>query len=386
MEKTKTFIKLNEKDVNSLKKGIYTLPPVVYHDDEIFKLELERFFSKMWLCAAREEDLQKAGDYLVRNVGGLSFFLIRGKDGSIRAFHNFCRHRGAKLITEEKGNKRVIQCPYHAWTYSTEGSLLGAPDMEGVSWFKKEDYPLIPLKVEIWGGFVFVNTDEKAPPLQSVLEDFFKQHEHLPIAELKRGGKLVYDVKANWKIIAENYSECYHCPSVHPTLNRITPYDYETNEILVYFDWDSNRPYWRDYMCFAKDYNSMTLTGYTKRPPIRGTKESDRRKVFYSHIFPNMFFSLHPDYLMVHTLWPVNKDRTLIECDFYFDPPAMADPSFDPSDAIQVWDEINRQDWEVCELTHEGTSSIFAKPGVISKHEEIISSFNLFVAKGLGLI
>jgi Rieske 2Fe-2S family protein len=357
------------------------LPRSYYHDESVFAREKRILFEKMWLLAAREEDLPKIGDYLVREVAGESFFLVRGRDGEIRAYHNVCRHRGSQLLTGNGSLSGVVQCPYHAWSYDLEGKLVGVPENHRFEKLEKEKLGLLELRVDSWGGLIFVNMDKNAKTYQETFSDFVKMWNHLNLGGLRRATKIVYDVKANWKIIVENYSECYHCPPVHPKLNKITPFGGSNR--TEYLSWAENKLFSGGFMVFADGYTSMTTTGSTQRNPIRNTKQEDLRRVYYYLLVPNMFFSLHPDYLMVHTLWPKNKDETSVECDFYFDPEEKAKPQFDPSDAIEIWDEINRQDWSVCEAAHRGTGSSFYLPGPMPENEDQVWNFDQFVRDAL---
>jgi len=354
-------------------------PSKYYHDQNIFQLEMDHLFSKSWLCVARSEDFEKPGDFLVREFGSESIIIIRGEDNKLRAFHNFCRHRGSKLFTDKKGSTKIIQCPYHAWTYTLSGKLVGAPNMERSKVFEKEKYSLVPIKLEEWGGFVFINLDPSSPPLQEWLSGFINLWSRFDFSRLRRGGRLVYDVATNWKMLCENYQECYHCPPVHPLLNKITPYN--TAKKISHLSFKEGKHYSASYMEFAGDYTSMTKTGYTKRPLIKGMTSEDKRRIYDSLVIPNMFFSLHPDYLMIHTVWPISVDRSLIECDFYFEPEAIADPSFDPSDAMEAWDEINKQDWNVCELSFKGTTSRFYVPGPYADNESGVHGFDKYMAQ-----
>lgn len=357
------------------------LPRHYYHDLRIYEKEMDRFFTRMWLFAGREEDIPKPGDYIVRNIGAESVVIVRSQDHKVRAFHNFCRHRGTRLLSDARGSTGgAIQCEYHAWTYGLDGSLLGAPHMDLTEGFDRADYPLLPVRLERWQGFLAINLSLDAPTLREALGTFLDKWKGFRLDELRRSGHLVYDLPINWKILEENYSECYHCAPIHPELNRITRYDGGKN-----YDYLTHgKLYSGGYMEFNGDYTSMTLSGYSKRPPIRGFPKDELRRLYYFLVFPNMFFSLDPDYLMVHLIWPDGPERSIVECDFYFDPPAMGDPSFDPSDAVQMWDTINRQDWHVCEKTHRGTASRFNVPGRFSNQENLVHDFDKFIVEGLG--
>jgi len=362
-----------------------TPPGSLYWDEGILRQEYERFFFRSWLNVGREEQIPDAGDFLTLQIGDESILVIRGTDGSARSFYNICRHRGTRLVWEETGKKlRSIVCPYHAWSYTANGALAGAPHTEELKDFRREDYGLHPIRLETWGGFLWINLDEKAPPLNEELGAFFSRFDRFPLSELRLGSRKSYDVQANWKLLVENYSECYHCAPIHPDLNRVTPYF--SGEVGDYFTNGAERaPFSGGSMNFAGDYASMTWSGYTNRPPLKGMTEKDRNSIYYYAIFPNLFFSLHPDFLMIHRAYPVTPTRSKIECEFYFDPETMAQPGFDPSDTTELWDLINRQDWNVCERAQQGMRSRAWKGGRYSSQEVQVHDFDKYVMERLGL-
>ena len=348
-----------------------TPPGAVYYDEGVFQEEMEKLFFRHWLNVGHVGQIPNPGDFFTRDVGTESLLFIRGSDGQVRGFYNVCRHRGTRLVAEASGEKlRSIVCPYHAWTYGTDGKLAGAPHTEMLEDFDREDFGLHPVATETWAGFVWANLDPKAGPLKEHLGDLIKLNERWDIAGLKLGARHVYEVDANWKILAENYSECYHCAPIHPGLNRVTPYLGGDNDAWMARGKKGNIN--GGFQIFAGDYTSMTTSGYTKRPPLKGMTEEDRRRIYYWVVFPNMFWSVHPDYLMVHRDWPQNPTHSRIECEWYFDPETMARPDFDPSDAVVMWDEINRQDWAVCERTQLGVRSKAWTGGRFSGQEPLV--------------
>ncbi len=356
-----------------------TPPGAFYTDEATFRKELERFYYRSWLNIGREEQIPQPGDFLTRQVGDESVIVIRGTDGRARGFYNVCRHRGTRLVEEAEGHKlRSIVCPYHGWTYSPEGALVGAPHTEALVDFSREDHGLHPIALDSWGGFLWINLDTDAPAIQEEIGRFFAKFDRFPIADLRLVSRKTYEVRANWKILVENYQECYHCAPIHPELNRVTPY--LSGAVHDYFmNGGRKTPFSGGYMEFAKDFQSMTWTGYTKRPLLKGMTEDDKRRIYYYAVFPNLFFSLHPDFLMLHRTWPHAPDRSTVECEFYFDPETIARPDFDSSDAVDLWDLINRQDWAVCERTMQGVRSRAFKGGRYSEQEPQVFDFDEYV-------
>jgi Rieske 2Fe-2S family protein len=308
---------------------------------------------------------------------------VRGRDDVLRAFHNVCRHRGSTLIdaAQDGGTGHVVrfQCPYHAWIYDLDGSLKRAPHTDELTDFAAADNELLPVRVETWAGFVFVNLDRDAAALVDYLADFPAAISDYPLSRLRRARRIEYDVAANWKVVGENYSECYHCPGVHPQLNRLSPYDRGRNL-------KSNGPWAGGWMELVDDADTMSVDGGANgRPPLAGIDGDKLRRVYYFVVWPNLLLSLHPDYVMTHQVWPIDAERSRVVCDWLFDPQTMALPDFDPSDAIDFWDLTNRQDWAVCERQQIGTRSRAYVAGRYSLMEDMVHAFDLMVADGYAL-
>ena len=354
----------------------------VYQDEGVLRTEFDRFYYRNWLLVGREEQIPKTGDYLTRTVGSEDIILLRDKQGEVRGLQNVCRHRGTQLLEAPCGTGlRSIVCPYHAWTYGLDGQLQGAGHMQSVQGFRKEDNALFPVHVESAAGFLWANLDPNAAPLRSQLGPFLDRIARFPLAQLRAGPTHTYTIEANWKLLVENYSECYHCAPIHPELNRITPYLTGDNDA---FFMEGKGQFSGGYQTFAGDYTSMTMTGYTRRPPLPGMTAEDRKRIYYYVLWPNTFFSLHPDYLMVHTAWPISPSRSRVENSFYFDPTEMAKPEFDPSDAVGVWDIINKQDWHVCELAQKGTHNRNWHGGRYSEQEALVWDFDAYYQDQMG--
>jgi Rieske 2Fe-2S family protein len=357
----------------------HLLPPRVFHDPAVFAFEQERWFARTWLCVGREEDVAEPGTYLLVRVSGESVVVLRDRTDSVRAFHNVCRHRGSTLLDEPAdgavtGKVVRIQCPYHAWIYDLDGSLKRAPHTEDIHDFALDDQGLVPVRLETWAGFLFVNLDPDAAPLNGYLDDLPASVAHYPISSLRRARRIDYEVSANWKVIGENYSECLHCPGVHPQLNRLSPYDRGWNL-------ESRGPWAGGWMELIDAADTMSVDGGSHgRPALEGIGEENLRRVYYIVVWPNMLISLHPDYVMTHQVWPVDAERSHVICEWLFDPRTMAAPGFDPSDAVDFWDLTNRQDWAVCERQQEGTRSRAYVPGRYSLMEDMVHAFDLMAA------
>ena len=201
-----------------------SIPAPYYYDPRHYERELEAFWYRMWVVAGREEEVPNPRDYKVVKIGTQNIVVLRDMDGRLRAFHNTCRHRGSILCTEETGTirGRRIVCPYHTWTYDLDGTLVGTPRQMETPGFDMNDYPLFDVAVGTWGGFIFVNLAGRAAgPLADALGDIPGQFARYGFPELRIGKRIVLDIRANWKLLFENFSECFHCPPVHPELCEI---------------------------------------------------------------------------------------------------------------------------------------------------------------------
>jgi Rieske 2Fe-2S family protein len=214
-------------------EGARTLPARYYTDPALFKAELDGLFGKMWFYVGRSEEAARAGQYFVREVNGYNIVVTRNASDGIKAFHNTCRHRGTRICSEMTGQfAGSIQCPYHAWTYDLDGRLIGAPHMDEVPHFRKSEYPLLGIQAAEWDGHIFLNLDETASPLDEQLGPLVAKFRDWRMQDLRLGHRIVYDVKANWKLIIQNYNECLHCPNLHPALNKLSHYLSGENEPL----------------------------------------------------------------------------------------------------------------------------------------------------------
>lgn len=331
-----------------------------YVEADWYAREVSQVFGRQWFCVGRENEIPGAGDHLVCDVAGESIIVTRTRDGGLSAYINLCRHRGSQL-TDAIGKpaqaghgptgtfKGSIQCPYHAWTYSFDGRLRAAPFLEEADGLRKEDLPLHYVGVDSWSGFLWVHLD---PENKGRVADQFQEPDgyliNYPLPDLETAARIVYPVAANWKAIVENYNECYHCGPVHPELVELVPAFRQRGGSDL--DWDRGIPH-RDGAW------TFTTTGTSNRSPFPGLSQDEKERHKGQLIYPNLMLSLSADHVAAFTLWPHGPDRTTVVCDFLFHPDEIAKPDFDPSDAVEFWDMVNRQDWKICESVQRGMSS-----------------------------
>ena len=365
-----------------------SLPSDYYRTAEIFAQEKEKIFSREWFCAAREENIPAPGDVLVLNVAGESVLVARTREGEIKAHYNVCRHRGSRLLPEPGEDLPAdikfhggvlgangIRCPYHLWTYALDGTLLNAPHTKDTPGFCKSEFSLYPVGVALWGGFIFLNLSPEAAAregktLPAAFADAMERTKRYPLSGLRTAKRIAYEVAANWKIVLENYNECYHCGAIHPELCEVVPAFKQQGGAAL--EWEHGIPHKEDAVTF-------TWTGKTNRAPFPGLDEKEKVRHKGELIYPNLMLSLACDHVAAFTLWPKSPDRTTVLCDFLFHPGEMQKPGFDPRDAVDFWDLINRQDWEICKRVQQGTESRVHQFGYYAPMEDLSLDIRRYV-------
>lgn len=349
-----------------------TLPSQYFCSPDIYAQESQRIFNRSWLVVARENDLPDPGGFLTTTVEGHDLLLVRGSD-QVRCFHNTCRHRGARLLSACQGTltNRCIVCPYHAWTYDEAGRLIGAPNMQDASGFHPAAYGLGEIPCVSWLGFLLISLDKQQTSFSDTYDQLTRQFAAWQIESLRTAATWEYDVAANWKLVMQNYSECYHCPTVHPALHQLTDYRSATNDL-------ETGACLGGPMELNDGVETMSVDGARVGDWLPNLNEMQQRQVFFYVLFPNLLLSLHPDYVMAHRLRRIDPCRTQITCEFYFSPEALADPHFHADRAAAFWDEVNRQDWHVCELSQRGVASPGYQPGPYSSYETMLVAFDQY--------
>jgi glycine betaine catabolism A len=361
---------------------VQMLPAAAYTSAEVLGWELRHLYAGTWTCLGRLEELLPSppgGKPVTQRavvVGDVGALLVHD-GGAVRLFANTCRHRGHELLgADEVSERRSITCPYHAWSYDLAGSVLAAPGFRGVTGFEPSAHGLVELPVVVWSGWVFghgahgiddpavVSFDEHLGDLRGIVEPYRPE-------TLRLGARHTYEVAANWKVLAENYHECYHCPLIHPELCQVTPPTSGDNYDLP-GAWVGGAMVLRDGMA------TMSLTGESSGHRILGASPT---AVEYLHLLPNLLVSAHPDYVMTHRLAPLEPGRTWVECSWYFQPSAEGQLP-DPSYAVEFWDLTNRQDWAACESVQRGLQSPHFRPGPFAPGEDAVAQLVAMVTRG----
>ncbi|WP_051246497.1 aromatic ring-hydroxylating oxygenase subunit alpha [Nocardioides halotolerans] len=351
---------------------VQMLPAEAYTSDDVLTWERRHLYAGAWTCLGRVDDLFPPEGTVTQRavrVGDVSCLVVRAGDG-VNLFANTCRHRGHELLPLDghsggESTKRMISCPYHAWTYDLSGRLKGAPGFREVESFSFEDHGLVELPAEVWNGWVFAHAAHpvgaaEVPPFERYVGDLARMLAPYDIGSLVVADRHTYEVAANWKVIAENYHECYHCPLIHPELCQVTPPDSGDNYDLP-GTWIGGGMVLRDGMA------SMSLDGSLAATPLPGVNPT---AVEYLHLLPNLLVSAHPDYVMTHRMVPLAPGRTWVECSWLTLPSAAASGA---PGAVEFWDITNRQDWAACESVQRGLESPHFRPGPFAPREDAVA-------------
>ena len=342
------------------------LPRHHYVDEASWHTERDLVLARSPTCVGRVDRLGlDAGRRLaVVEVAGESVLLTRDDAGALHGHANVCRHRGSQVVPHlpgaapAPGPAASLRCPYHSWTYALDGSLLRAPHTEGVEDFDPQRFGLHPVGVDTWGGFVFVTLD--LPGARSLSEELGPVVERTcryPLDRLVSVRRIVYDVSANWKVIAENYNECYHCAGVHPELTRLVPSFGRGGAGL---DWDGGIPHREGAWTFS-------FSGGSPRSPFPDLNEQERVRHKGELVYPNLLLSLAAEHVASFVLDPIAVDRTRIVFDLLVAP---EEAHLDAEDCAGFWDLVNRQDWAICESVQRGMSSRFYTQGWYAPMED----------------
>ncbi|MEV6631073.1 aromatic ring-hydroxylating dioxygenase subunit alpha [Actinoplanes sp. NPDC051470] len=363
---------------------IPTLPGHHYTDPSVFALEQDRVFEQMWFCAIRSSDIGTPGAFRTARVGRESILITRSSSGAARAFLNVCRHRGAQLCVEEQGAvKRTFRCMYHAWAYDLDGKLVAAPNLVKMPDIDRVEYGLRPVHVREWLGYVWVALADEPPSFEDDVMGACVERlgdlasiDRYRLDELTVGRRIRYDVAANWKLIIENFMECYHCSTIHPELTHVLP-EFAGGYAAQYYVGHGAE--------FGPAVEGFTVDGRAGVAAIDTITEDQDRRYYAITIKPQVFINLVPDHVIFHRMFPLAADRTIIECDWLFRPDVV-DSGTDLGASVELFDRVNRQDFEACERCQPGMASRgYRSGGVLVPSEHHIGAFHDWVKQRLAL-
>jgi choline monooxygenase len=373
-----------------------TLLPEAYTSDAFFAIERERVFASSWVAVGCAAQLRRPGDVVVAEVAGRSIFVVRKQDGALRAFYNVCRHRGTRLLAPgECRVKRFIRCPYHSWAYDHDGACVGTPlftgsdipadqqaafDMQDVAAFDRADYGLLPVAVDAWGPLVFVNLEADPEPLADHLGDLPQRTAGYRLDEWEIARTAEYEIKANYKLVAENFTEYYHLPWVHPGLVKVSPMD-------AHHRWQGAGMYVG--FCTSPIAPDTDEGGWQSGlEPISGLSDVDATSARFIWLFPGVAVNILPNHLFIIHARPAAPGLTH-ETTYLLTHPetAGAEGSEQAVDELATfWDGVNREDIEIVERVQAGLASTpFPGGRLCYRFEESVHRFqNMVIDRMVG--
>jgi glycine betaine catabolism A len=357
---------------------IPTLPGSSYTDPGMFASEQRTIFERLWLCVARTAEIDGPGRFQVVTAGTESVLLVRQGDGSLRAFLNVCRHRGARVCAEESGQvTRYLRCPYHAWSYELGGRLAAAPNLAKMPDVDREAYGLVPVALREWLGYAWVCLAAEPPSFRDTVVGAATARlgderaiDAYGLDQLAVGRRISYEVAANWKLIVENFMECYHCAPIHPELTSVLP-EFAGGFAAQYYVGHG--------AAFADRVAGFTIDGSPGFGRLPGVTDGQDRRYYAITIKPQVFINLVPDHAILHRMTPRGPDRTTVVCDWLFDPAVVA-AGADLTPSVELFDRVNQQDFAACERTQPSMSSrAYSAGGVLVPSEHHIADFHSWV-------
>jgi choline monooxygenase len=337
-----------------------TIPARLYVDPVYLELERERVFAHTWQLVGRVDQVAEHGTFFTAEIGNDSIVVLRD-GGVLRGFHNVCLHR-AGPVAHGCGKRQTLQCRYHGWTYTLDGKLLRAPEMEDAEFFDREEMRLRPVAVDTWGPLVFVNLDGKAPPLAEMLETIPGRVAAFECESMRYVMRKEYELACNWKVYVDNYLEGYHIPVVHPTLNKEIDYD--------------------SYRVEPQRYSSIQHAPL--KPVVAGSDrfyDPSAAKVpeaVYGWVFPNIMLNVYLGQMQTNVVVPVSHDKTVVVFEWFSSNPPE-DPATDPawSRLVKFSDDIQDEDVEICERVQRNLRSrVYDRGRYSAKRENGVHHFH----------
>jgi len=328
----------------------WTIPAEWYFDERIAELERQTVFGGTWQMVGRRDQLTKPGDYVTSEVAGEPVVVVVGADGALRGFYNVCRHHAAPVMTEACGNAQILRCPYHGWSYGTDGTLKGAPELQGVCDFDRAQNGLLPLRVEAWEKFVFVNLDEKAPSLSDFLGSLVQRIAPLRLDKLHFAERRVFTLNCNWKVFVDNYLDGgYHVPHLHKGLNSILDYSEYTIE---------------NFERYCLQSSPIDTSGGDQ-----WTAAVRQGQALYYWLYPNLMLNWYEGYLDTNFVVPLGIDKMQVAFDFYFADVGEASRERNRQ-SMDVSERIQDEDHSICESVQKGLRSRAYGAGRLSVRRE----------------
>jgi Rieske 2Fe-2S family protein len=368
--------------LTELKAG---LPAAWYYDQKQYELELARIWYRNWIYVARSSEVPIERAYMTFNLGDQTVLILRDDDGALQAFHNTCRHRGAALCAKTAGVLRSsgLVCPYHAWTYNLKGDLLRTSSKSIPSGFAFKDFALYRVNVTEWRGFIFVSLSDDPPSLSETFGHTFGRLERWPLQDLVVAHVMTKTIQGNWKIFWENFSECLHCPGVHPKLSQLVPLfgrgllrERDDPDWLAHAD-DQDPMYKGGLRAGAVSWSMDGAVTGTIFPTL--TEQDRKLAQVYLTGLPSIFIVGHVDYVRAVRVRPLGPEETELRIEHLFAQEALAAPGFNLRNVVDFTDLVMSEDARICELNQRGLHSLRHGAGVVMPEEYMVHSMHEWI-------
>lgn len=371
-----------------LEKPGFAINPYFYRSHVTYEAELEHIIFKSWLYAGHISQVAKNGDYFLFDVGEDSIIISRDNKGQIGAMHNICRHRGARVCEEPSGNRKAFICPYHGWAYGNDGHLKSAREMDQLEGFKCEDYALKKVRFVVFQGMIFINCDPNAPDFIAPLENISRQLGAYDLENAKVAERKTYRINANWKLVLENYLECYHCSSSHRQYAKLHTLEAPSEKVKPI-----NQAMWaraeeltgvpgiaEEYYGYYNDATAFGACSYTSRYALyEGFKTGSRDGQPVAPLMGNMqgydggagdfqmgpltFMLNYPDHCVLYRFIPRNLTETDMEVVWYVNGDAVEGVDYEVEKVTWLWHHTSLEDEYIILRNNEGVNSRFFEPG-----------------------
>jgi phenylpropionate dioxygenase-like ring-hydroxylating dioxygenase large terminal subunit len=356
-----------ERKVSPKLTEAYSLPARFYTDREVLQEEIEHIFSKTWQYVGNVNQVIEQGDYFTCEVAQERLVIIRDKDDQVKAFYNVCPHRGGK-IADGQGNRKILQCPYHGWTFKTDGSLNKAPNFQGVENFDPAEFCLQSVNLSIQDPFIFVNLDPHAAPIEETVESMFNENDSYQLGTLKKAHTIQYTIKANWKLVVDNFLECYHCPVAHPGFVDVLDM--------------------QNYSIHLRKYHSVQGAPVKATGPSQpygaaeNLQEAEVQEGRYYWLWPNMMLNIYPGpgNMSTNKIIPIDHETTLAVYEFYF---KDENPTPEQKELIKFIDQVQQEDIIINEYVQQGYRSRAFNQGRYAMMEKPVHHFHLLMQDAL---
>jgi Rieske 2Fe-2S family protein len=368
--------------LTELKSG---LPAAWYYDQKQYERELARIWYRNWIYVARSSEVPGSRAYMTFTLGEQKLLLVRDEEGVLQGFHNTCRHRGAALCTEPHGVLRssAVVCPYHAWVYGLKGDLLRTSSKSIPSGFMLENFSLYRIKVSEWRGFIFVSLSDDPLPLSETFGHTFGRLERWPLEDLVVAHVTTKTIQCNWKIFWENFSECLHCPGVHPRLSQLVPIFgrgivRERDDPNWKTHADDPNPFYKGGL--RAGATSWSMDGTATGSVFPGLSAEDRALgQVYMTGRPSTFFAAHVDYVRTVRIYPLGPEQMELRIEYLFAREALAAPDFNLRNVVEFADLVMSEDGHICELNQRGLRSMRHRAGVLMPEEYMVHSLHEWI-------